>query len=432
MTGSFGWTQLQGTVDIVEGSARIDLVAMLLGGGSVWLDDFSLVPLAELSLEERTARMPELAGYAAGDSAYVFDVQSVSQVGKPSAAGAGDDLVRLQVALPLSDSHQIPIGLDLWTEPASSLRSARIRRDTLGNAVAELAIDARDGARDMPAGLGRGVLLHWNARVLVLPERLTPLAHANLPAAWPEQTRQWLEPTPCAQSADSQIVRIARAIRSGSSDVADIIQRTLTTLYGRQANLLSGVATFDAVAALTYQGSCVSRANLMVALLRANGIPARMLSGIATWAGPHEVHVIVEAWTPTQGWVRVEPSRLQAPWAACMQINVSLVGRAAEFKGAEARPGGVACLPYLALVEFDRDCDDCRWVGVLNAALGAGQQATRELARSASADPEAWTAASRQARADWDGWLASSPRLNERGHLVAVADNKQLSIMFMK
>ena len=438
LTGTFGWTHLDGTVDVVDGAARVEFVVLLLGGGTVWFDDLTLTKIAPLTAEERTARVPDLAGYAIGDSAYVFEIRSVNRISRGASRSEAhtprsrDGLVRMQLALPLSDAHQVPLDLDLWTEPNTSLRSANIHRDKLGNSVADLTIDTEHGAQPMPLGLGTGVLLNWKARVMVLPEKWRPLPHVDLLSDWPEPASAWLRATPCAQSDDPQIGALAKSIATGTRDIAEIVSRTLDRVRRMQPALAGNARNFDAVGALSQHGSCVSQANLVVALLRANGIPTRQVSGFATWAGPHTIHIVAEVWVPGEGWVRIEPSRFEAPWPASMQVNVAVLGTDAEVRGAETRPGGVQCLPYLAISEFVGSCAGCRVVGVLDSMRFDGQQARKESSHDLKRPSADWGASVEGARESWDAWLSSSPALTKAGHLIAAPENKRLRTLLMK
>jgi hypothetical protein len=422
LMGSFEWTRFDGAVDVVDGTARLECAVVLLGGGEVWCDDVLLADLGPLSPEERTAVLPPVFVPVPSDSAYLFRVESQQRIAsRPSRAAspAGPAQVRLQVALPLADAHQVPVGLDLWTEPRESLIEARLRTDRWGNCVADLLLDVRGG---------EGTVLKWVSHVFVPPESTAAPPVAVAPREIrPQEVAPWTKSTRCAQSDDATLAAAARELRDGAEDGIEIVRRTLRWIERLQPRLSGQAQVFDAVSALSLHGSSVSRANLAVALLRANHIPARMLCGFVTWAGPHQLHLIVEAWLPGIGWYRLDPSRFAAPWPASCQVNVALLPVEAEDLGFGARATGVACLPYLA-VEESKDLDP-DWIvtGLLDPASGSGRHVTR--AGVLGSRQGAWRNIALQWQTRWRSWVRSEPGLRFDGHLKTPFDAARLEAL---
>src|SRR5262249_1648568 len=143
----------------------------------------------------------------------------------------------------------------------------------------------------------------WTSVVLVAPTDFSAVPKsAEFPGEWPEEARAWLRPSRSSQSADGRIVAIAKEVRGESTDVMEVIKRTLERakrIYAEQSDYCTEL---DAVQALEKRGSCTSCANLVAALLRAGGVPARILSGYPVWSGPLQTHYIVEAYVPGYGW----------------------------------------------------------------------------------------------------------------------------------
>lgn len=155
-------------------------------------------------------------------------------------------------------------------------------------AAAVAAGDLQAAAVD-PAGLVR-------LREAVLPSRHVALA---------DQVRDWAAPTFAAGRPLPQVlvelahrIRTELAYRSGS-----------TTVHTTQAQLLEQRA-----------GVCQDFAHLMIAALRAHGLPARYASGYLETSPPpgrpklrgaDASHAWVSAWVPGAGWVEVDPTNDQ-------------------------------------------------------------------------------------------------------------------------
>jgi transglutaminase-like putative cysteine protease len=173
----------------------------------------------------------------------------------------------------------------------------------------------------------------------------------------------------------------------------------------------------DAVHALDKQGSCTSCANLVAALLRANGIPARILAGYPTWCGALQTHYIVEAFVPDYGWYPIESTRLQAPWAPYQQIEVAIIPPEHEDRS-EGRPFAADGVPYLSLNEYP-GCDGKFTVwGNVDAARSCDHGAKVWRAFPPDAPAKDWETALAEANRCWTKWLESPPRLDAQHRLA--------------
>ncbi|HLT39853.1 MAG TPA: transglutaminase-like domain-containing protein [Enhygromyxa sp.] len=95
------------------------------------------------------------------------------------------------------------------------------------------------------------------------------------------QVRRYLDPTPMAQSDDSMIVGKAKQIIDGERDAMRAAERIVESVYigiDKQAGV-RGSATATEVLQ-NRAGDCTEHAVLVVALMRAAGIPARVVDGI--------------------------------------------------------------------------------------------------------------------------------------------------------
>lgn len=126
----------------------------------------------------------------------------------------------------------------------------------------------------------------------------------------------YLKPTTYWQSTDSFIVDEANKLMDGKSTVMDIIEadyayigEKLTYDYNK-AN--SENERIGAKAALEGGASvCMEYADSLIALLRAQGIPARAALGYANITEVEESpvrHQWVQAWIPDYGWLSIDPT----------------------------------------------------------------------------------------------------------------------------
>lgn len=154
----------------------------------------------------------------------------------------------------------------------------------------------------------------------------------------------------------------------------------------------------------------------MAALLRANGVPARVLAGYPTWSGPLQTHYIVEAYVPAYGWYAVESTMLQAPWPPEKQVEVAIVPPGYEDR-AGVRYTAMAGVTYLSLTESPGLDGSLRVCGTIDAGKNCDHVAA-SFRRFGRASPADWRAALEVARARWTAWLASKPTPGARGRLA--------------
>lgn len=139
----------------------------------------------------------------------------------------------------------------------------------------------------------------WRRRALALPDGFNPRTHAL--------ARQWR-----AELGDDDDAIVKRALEMITGSFA----YTLTTpLPGRHA---VDEFLFD-----QKQGYCEHFSSAFVVLMRAAGIPARVVTGYAGgYRNPfgdywivrqQDAHAWAEVWLPQRGWVRVDPTAAVAP-----------------------------------------------------------------------------------------------------------------------
>ena len=187
---------------------------------------------------------------------------------------------------------------------------------------------------DFPVGIPDQARLLDNLQVLAsrrVDSRLQYAGHARLdaPPAWPlsadERTRALALPATAAPRARVQ-AGLWRAAH-GDDDMA-IVQEALQLFAGEpfrytlRPPLLGGDRT-DAFLFETRAGYCEHYASTLAVLMRAAGIPARVITGYqgGQWmdAGNYlrlrqaDAHAWTEVWLEDRGWVRVDPTAAIAP-----------------------------------------------------------------------------------------------------------------------
>ncbi len=403
LNGDFDWTKVEFTTEVPAEADYLRVNLLLHGKGEVWFDDVS----AQVS--DRFSRHA------------LYDVKGETEV---EARGVAKNPTLL-VPMPLSYQGQNPLTFSLSTVPGDALSLCRVFEDKPGNYVAEVKL------RTLEAG--ESVRVIWSSIVLVEPRGFDALPkEALLPDTWPEDVRPWLRSSRCCQSTHERIRKVASDVRGESSDVREILQKTVDRLGAIYNSYRPGAgfpAELDAVGALDLPGSCTSAANLATALLRANGIPARIVAGYATWFGPHQTHYLVEAYVPRFGWYPLEPTKLKLGTHPHEQINVSIVPTEYEDRSA-VRPFAAGGVPYLSLNETKEFDDSYVAYGILGDQRGLAHVAKFRQGFPESVSEEEWAATVERARSRWKSWLNSGPSADDNGRVETsfqAAEGKPMS-----
>jgi hypothetical protein len=383
------WQRHEIVGDIAADAESIALGMMLLGGGAAFLDD--------VTLEVTTSDAPTTG-------------RSLPAMGEPGLAVAAlaaqgfvirdSDATTLRFPLPLAYRDQTPLTFHLEIEPADVDARVSITAGQGPNRVLELEL------RDVEEGTN--LKLRYESVVLVAPSSFDAVPeHAAFPAGWPEEAAAWLAPTWCCDAGNERIQAIAAEIKAGSHDVDAVVEGVLSRSQLIFHDAESRVQDLTAVEALDKQGSCTSCANLVAALLRASGLPARVLAGYPLWSGPLQTHYIVETFLPGYGWYPVESTMGRAPWPNCHQLNVSIVPIENESKAlAGPRSCAAGAVPFMTLTEYADDSPI-----LLDGTLKPHCDHEARMLRPLSADADEWRASQDWARARWAEWLESKPEI---------------------
>lgn len=244
--------------------------------------------------------------------------------------------------LPRDYRGQVPISFSISFKPKTALVKGRTYATPTGDQIAEFTL--------RPMKRGDIVEIEWKSDVYTRSvERFQPSETVVFPESYPEYVRAWLKPSRFVDSDHPEIMK--KAAEFASDDVMQTINNVVVGCVAISSKQKGQAREMTASIALKTRGSCTSNANLMAALLRANRIPARILSGYPTWVkAPYQTHYIVEAFVPGFGWYPIESTLYAKGWPCNSMPIVSIVSIENENKGKERLNGGGG-VPYLSLTE---------------------------------------------------------------------------------
>ncbi|MGA1847746.1 MAG: transglutaminase-like domain-containing protein [Thermoplasmatota archaeon] len=211
--------------------------------------------------------------------------------------------IPLRLALPMDDlHHQRIISLDISRLPQ------RESNDTWGNRFVHYTISQ----------VGPGEVFNLTLNVTVELISIDTEVKSSQKEPGPgenEELSKFLLESSLINVNDPSIIDLARDIAGRSSRIDDVAWNTyewiLDNIFYQQVP-----GEWDAVTTLRNgEGGSAEMANLFVALMRANGIPARRISGWGNFFEKGEElsitrfsHGWAEFYVPGQGWVQVDPA----------------------------------------------------------------------------------------------------------------------------
>lgn len=197
--------------------------------------------------------------------------------------------------IPVMVEGQRPIALNLWTRPACRATSYRVLSNYSGiNQVMEVSI------RGLNAN--ETVRLMWESYTLVEPNNYMDMPRSiekTSEEALPKDVRPWLAATDFIQANHPDIQALAERLVKSETNVVEIADR-IANFTANEIEYKGGGAQ-DALTTLQMgYAVCTGKADLAAALLRASGIPARVLLVLPI------THYIVEYYAHPYGWIRLE------------------------------------------------------------------------------------------------------------------------------
>lgn len=403
----------------VAADAETLLVGLLLTGqGKVWIDDASL---------EEVGKDVEVTAKSPGDRISVtgpglFEVVGSARLtpnetllqARRSSYREGDrwkeTSMTVLLPMPLAYQDQVPMSYELSIQPPHAGDSIDIYNDHLDNHVVRLKLaDLLNRKR---------IDIKFRSTVLVGPSSFTSVPKtAEIPEGWPEEVQPWLKATWCVDSEHERIQEIAKDIRAKTTDVIEIIalveQRAKAIFDAAEGN----ANNLTAIEALDNRGSCTSCGNLFAALLRATGIPARVLAGYPSWSGPLQTHYIVEAYVPEYGWYPIESTQCRSPWPNYLQVYVAVIPIEHESEvRARMRRFAAGGVPYLSLTEMPDNHGIVGMRGTVDEDRNCDHVCN--LLRKFDAPPVDWEQSIQVSTRRWENWLSAGHKVSSEGKLL--------------
>jgi len=332
--GTHNWTEVKTSIVVPPEAKVIRIMAFLVGTGQVWFDDIQLIVGEEAEPEP----LPQFSQGMEGPG--IAHAQGRFQITTQQDA----DTPRIAFPIPLAFEDQVPIYFEIRTNPENAIKETVIKARDEYNWIAELTFN--------PLKKGNTVEISWDCYVFIRDHDYSQLPDdVELPKEneLPEEILPWLDSTVCVQVDHPEIQEKAREIRGESTNIIEIVQKTANFL---ETGITRGeFRSLDAVEALHKGGSCTSFANLAAALLRANGIPTRILAVYPTWAPSLQTHYIVEFHVSGYGWVRFESTLGKVPWQSYQDIVVTVVTPEDEDRSFEQPRWAMLGVPWFSLTE---------------------------------------------------------------------------------
>jgi transglutaminase-like putative cysteine protease len=223
----------------------------------------------------------------------------------------GEGIVRL--AIPILTEDQAPIFVGVETNPSEYLLDYRVMRETGINQVVEVRLKS---TRDKIAEI------RWIAYTMAKPKDYSSLPKSVLIPTTPEvSVVEWMEPQLSVQSTAADIESVAKELLAQDRD----LWRTSENVLAYMENVRPRGGVQDALNVLRTKGAvCNGYATLSCALLRANGIPARVLTVMPVGLRL-TMHYLTEFDVPGYGWVWLEPSFKNLPHQPTEDVVIGVV-----------------------------------------------------------------------------------------------------------
>jgi len=210
---------------------------------------------------------------------------------------------KLYCHIPVIHEGQSPIMVnDIWGEPSGKIKEYKINKKYSGdNALLEISFENLNYNQEINVFFNISTLIK-SKNYEDLPIFLDITSEENLP----DEVKKWLISTYFIQSDNFIINLVAKLLKGFNKNLIEIANHT--TFFTGKIIKYKGGASQKALSTLIRTfGVCTGKANLGAALLRANGIPARVLMVYPT-------HYIVEYYAHPYGWIRSETTRGITPY----------------------------------------------------------------------------------------------------------------------
>ncbi|MGD8366332.1 MAG: transglutaminase-like domain-containing protein [Desulfobacterales bacterium] len=200
--------------------------------------------------------------------------------------------------------------IDIQSRPEAATR--RQDTDPSGNQIVELHWPA--------TGEPVTAELSFEVRTGVQLDNLVTTAPFP-PEELPESVRRYLKPTDQVPAQDPKVVELAGQLTADARTEFDAVQQVLTWIVDHLRYVLTPEAPDALYSLATGKGNCQNYSHLAAALMRAVGIPVRIVNGF-TLKKPYDItiggeiltmkmaqgrHSWIEVYFPDLGWVPFDP-----------------------------------------------------------------------------------------------------------------------------
>ena len=175
--------------------------------------------------------------------------------------------------------------------------------------------------------------LDWTSWVLVRQNTYPDLpAYVPIPApgGLPDSVQQWLDTTDCCQVSAPIVQFKADSIRDTTTNLMKLAQDICDFCHDIPDTMPHAPGSCDAEYALKWGNFCTGHAHAAAALLRANGVPARVLLNMPV-GHTVDMHWIVDYYVPGYGWVKMESAWGMNPLPPQDHLVVRACNAADEF-----------------------------------------------------------------------------------------------------
>jgi len=176
------------------------------------------------------------------------------------------------------------------------------------------------------------------------------------------------------RNTNPEALALARRWRAGAADQTQIIDAALAYLHNNDFRYTLnppplGENPIDDFLFRSRKGYCEHYASAFAFLMRAAGIPSRIVAGyLGGELNPYgsylivrqsDAHVWVEVWLPARGWIRIDPTLAVAPQRVAQGMAAVLPPEERSMLGAFSAPGPLAA--YWTSLRFGWDAVNTQW-----------------------------------------------------------------------
>jgi hypothetical protein len=201
--------------------------------------------------------------------------------------------------VPALDDSQVPLAFKIECQAPGKLLSYSWRKRS----------DGRNMVCDIKVQPGtKGSWVEYEALVLLTEAHQHDQTAPKLVKSAQTGTflTEWSESSACVQSTASEIRDLSRTLAK-PGDTDETYAKRVFEYVRDDRGKGAPFKALDALAAIQCGGSCTNKANLVAALLRAHGIPARTVTHMPTWCRDKLYeHWLAEYWNPKTGWVAID------------------------------------------------------------------------------------------------------------------------------